>query len=239
MYRSVTLVALVIAALALAGGIALAWETDYDGTVLPDSPELGAARWTLNGDLSLTSITDSVLRTVDPWSDRRNVYFYRESGMPAGTPVTVEARLRVMSSAPLGRWFCGAGFGVQTWSDTSGGTARIDVFADRVVTRYLGDAVDRVYAADLTQWHTIRVAMSTGNWFDVWMDGTLLFSGAAWERGQDGVSFGTGGLGTVADVEWDYVRYSKEYLPVPEPGSLVVLAGGLSCLGASVLRRRR
>jgi hypothetical protein len=40
------------------------------------------------------------------------------------------------------------------------------------------------------------------------------------------------------DTYWQYVAYSKEFLPVPEPGSLIALAGGLAGIGAGALWRK-
>ena len=240
MLRLITLAICLSAVLVMAGGAAFCWEISYEGDVLPNSPELGAEKWLGDADLSLTYIENSVLRTVDVWSNGR-VYFY-QFPIPAGTPVTGESRLRVFSASSPGGSEIGPGlFGVCTLSGTStGGVAGIGLFTDKVVTRSPDDSQYRQYreyAVDMTQWHTFRIALTSDNWSYVWMDGGLIFSGFSGYPpgyGQDGVAFGTSYRST-ADIEWDYVRYSKEFLPIPEPASLLALAAGLLAL---VLRRR-
>ena len=45
--------------------------------------------------------------------------------------------------------------------------------------------------------------------------------------------------GTASSSYWDYVAYSDAFLPVPEPSSMLALAGGIAGITAFALRRKR
>jgi len=63
-------------------------------------------------------------------------------------------------------------------------------------------------------------------------------TGGVW-FGTAGVWFGTAwSVGDTAEAYWDYVAYSAAFLPIPEPSSLLALAGGVAGLGGFALRRR-
>jgi len=245
MKKTFTLAAIVLLAGLVCAGNASAWELSYECDVLPNSPTLGAMAWGLlpPGDLSLSTAAGGMFHLVDVWPDKR-VYLSRESGISAGTPVTVETRVQVVSAASPGEWWWGCpGIGLSTYSyqpgTGTGGTAIIELFPDRVVTRYFGDTTDRIYFADMTEFHVLRIAMNASNQFWAWMDSMLIFSGPAYAEGQDGVFFGTSGYPkATADIYWDYVRYSKEFLPVPEPATLTALASLSLLTGAGLVRKR-
>jgi hypothetical protein len=219
-------------------GPASCWEISYEGDVLPNSAELGEVKWSGGQDTSLTYTHEGVLRTVDPWVTR-SVEFNREHSMPAGSAVTIESRLRVLSvsSAPAD-WFGGRpGLGIQV----PGRQAVLGLLPGKVFSRYSGDTLNREYAVDLTQWHTFRIALAPDGWFKVWMDDGPIFSGSAYAYGQSTVFFGTSTSNWEGtdDIEWDYVRYSKEYLPIPESSSLLALFTGIGAYAGFVRRRRR
>jgi hypothetical protein len=240
MHRLIYLLVFVSAILVIGNEIAFCWDISYEGDAMPNSSTLGTNIWSGGGDLSLSSVNDGILHTVDSWTNK-TVYFYRESGFPARMPITVETKIRVLSVSSPGWWWGRPGFGIQTWSQAStGGMARLEFTPNGVITRYSGDTVDREYVVDLTQWHTFRIAMNSSNYFNIWMDNSnLIFSGSAYTQGQDGIFFGIGSYnGATGDIEWDYVRYSHEYLPLPEPSSLLALSFGFVPMGLALARRK-
>lgn len=235
MHTSNALRVLLVTALALCGGAASCWDVSYECDVLPNDTSLGTSAWTYHAAAnSLTTVANGILRTTDPWTDDRE-YVTRGSGFAAGIAVTVESRFRAASVSSADWIFARPGFGIQTF----GGSAMLALLPDGVATRYLGETANRHYAVDLSEWHAFRIALASDRSFRVWMDGGLVFSGLAFQPGQNGVFFGTGNYPPeTADIEWDYVRYSKAYLPLPEPSSLLALLAGFCGLGGVLWRRR-
>ncbi len=218
-----------------------AWDVNYDGSVLPTDPSLGANAWQLHdyyapNDLSKTSAADGLLHIVDEWSDRL-VFFTREGEyLAAGSSITVEARLSVLTGYYPHTDLSPVMFGVQVGR---GSNAAVYLWPDRVGARYPGVNQFLTVPVDMTEFHTIRLALDSGSYFRIWLDNELLFASATTPGSRGTGLYFTSGVGAYAtsDSYWDYVRYSKEYLPVPEPSGLLALAGGVS--GMLALSRRR
>ena len=218
----------------LCAGSACAWDVFYDGSVFPNSPTLGSAAWSdySQNFLRQTSAANGLLHLVDQRSDK-TVRFYREgAGLPKGCNVTIEARVKVASAASPYSWDYGVGFG----ATTSRSGAFVGLWPDKIGTRYDSENYLQFYTVDMTQFHTLRMAVN-GNTqtFVVWLDGAQVFSGSNPGGYPGGVYFGTSSYpnGT-ADATWDYVAYT-----LPEPSSLLGLLAGLGGLGAMLRRRRR
>ena len=207
--------------------VAQAWDVFYDAGsgALPSGVQPSWKSSIRNGDAA--DVSEGVLHIAH---NNGTGYFYREPwSIEAGVPVTVEARMRVENasvSSPV--------ISIQT----KGGVALISVCSDRI------DAYDWIsgggvyYNGDFTTFHTIRIAYDGARRAYAWVDGqpalSWSLSGAA---GQDGVSFGSPLPIGSHDSYWQYVGYSKAFVPVPEPSSLAALGGGM--MGLLALRRRR
>lgn len=157
-------------------------------------------------------------------------YYGRESMTIAqGIPVTLEARLRVASASSDGPPVLSI--------QTLGIFTVMRVFTDKI-TVYDMKTGWLSYLGDFTDFRTIRIACDTQQNGFAWVDGDLALS---WTLpatgGQNGISFGASGSAGPFDSYWQYVAYSKEYLPVPEPSSLVALGAVLVPLAGLVRRR--
>ena len=242
MKRNTIYLLICIFVLAACSSAHAAWRTVYDGSVFPDSPALGSAAWTAGptNDLSASSARDGMLHLVDQWADR-SVWFQQGlSDYPAGSPVTVEARLRVNAAYSSADWIAPVQFGF------SHGYSNpfIGFWTDGLATRYARENLLRFQPMDMTVFHTVRIAVEAKPKYSppkfwVWVDGRQVFHGecAGWK--QLGVYFGSSTIlnDSTCDVDWDYVRYSWDFQPVPEPSSLAALGGGV--MGLLALRRRR
>lgn len=217
-----------------------AWDVVYDGNVLPDSTMLGSAAWQCysNAYSSDCSAQNGLLHMVDSRTDA-TVRYFREGDRINGAPgLTVEARVNVVSASPYYSWDYAVGFG----GSTDGGGAYVGLWPDKIGTRFGADNNLTFHSLEPTGFHVVRLAIdSNARTFTVWVDKVQVFAGNQSGSGlTGGVWFGTSwSVGDTAEAYWDYVAYSKQFLPVPEPSSILALAGGMAALGGLALRRKR
>ncbi len=241
MYK--VIVALLIMLTWISASPSLAWDVSYEGNVLPNSSALGTSTWVavpFGNTLAGSSADGDVLHLVDS-SDFICCFAREAAGIPAGTPFTIEARMKILAFDSGGGRDVGLTLGMCTMSHG----VSIGLFPDKVRMQYQGgDETPIFIPVDMSQFHTFRLAMQGGGdaRFDIWMDGATFFSGVSVSGGATpGVGVGGWGLPMAAtsDSYWDYVRYSTEYIPVPEPSALMTLAGGLGTLALPLMRRKR
>jgi len=98
--RRTMVMTLLLGMVLTASGVHAAWDTAFEADVMPNDPSLGSGIWNLAAgcDYSQTSTADGILHLRDPWLTR-NAYYIRETSIPAGTPLTVETRVRIASGA--------------------------------------------------------------------------------------------------------------------------------------------
>lgn len=206
MNRMVLTLLLIACCIAVLSPMASAWDVTYDGSVFPNDTTLGQTIWK-NGsrnDLSGCSVQDGLLHLSDQATDK-TALFSREPMLPSGTPITIEARVKVLSGAS---------------AFTGDPPARIELatVSGRVVVGLWPSKVTcsgSESSVDMTTLHTIRVGLRDDNQYRVWVDGTQLFSGTAASGSQSGIAFGSSWQpGGTVDSYWDYVSYSKAYIPV-------------------------
>jgi len=215
----------VLLSIAACSGMSSAWDHIYDGSVLPNDPSLGSNVWLAAGDTSACSSDGSVLRILD----RTDTYVsFRRSAAPARSPLTVEARVRVVS-----------GNNTLLYVGTPSYTPYLELYADRVQINF-GSGRQQTYHSDLSVFHTIRLDMDAWSRSYVWLDDVLAAQGTSTPGGNTfDLMFGAPFSGA-SESYWDYVAYSAAFLPIPEPSSLLALAGGLAgIVGAGMWRRRR
>ena len=154
-------------------------------------------------------------------------YYVREPmTIGAGIPVTLETQMRVTEASGNA-----PGITIQT------GSIFVDlyVYPDHIVNNGMS------FNGDFTTFTTIRLGCDGQGNVYTWVDGQLAISyyqSPSSGGGQNGISFGSDYRGGSFDSYWQYVAYSKEFLPIPEPSSLVALLAGLGGLGAMMRRRR-
>lgn len=222
MFRTMCVVLFVL--VTLCGSRASAWDYFYDGTVLPNDPLLGSGQWWPwpGMDTSVCSCDGGVLR-IDDDRASMSATFYKFAVPTAGTPVTLEARVRVASGAAV--------IDVGTPSFWT----RVLVSADMLTTTFY-QGVPLAYSADCSLFRTIRIATDSSGSSQVWLDGVLVAQGRTTVSNQGNLLFGSGSA--TSDTYWDYVAYSNAFVPVAEPSSLAVILTGLAACGETVRRKR-
>lgn len=219
-----TLIVIVAATLGCSKG-AHAWSVEYSAST-GLLPVAASPAWQTQASGTTTSdVGEGVLHINSDGGG----YLREGDAIGAGVPVTVETRMRVLSDVH------GAWLSIGTYSGVTG----ISVYANRIVT-------GGIYGQPLTLWgdftafHTIRLAYDGAARGYLWVDDQLALPLGAepwpWATGPpDGVRFGS----YLNDSYWQYVAYSKEFLPLPEPSSLLAILAGLGGLGMVIRRRSR
>ena len=205
---------------------AMAWDVIYDGSVMPNDPALGPCQWgTYMSDLSNCSSDGNDLHVSDQRTDAYAVF--SRFAAPKDSPLTVEARVRVPN-----------GDGTVLYAGTPTFYTLALLYSDRISVSFAPSPY-ATYTADLSLFRTIRIATDSQGQSYVWLDGDLLAQGLTSMGNQGDVLFGSISAAGVNESYWDYVAYSNDFLPVPEPASLLALAGGLAGVAIGAMRRRR
>ena len=202
MIRSICVLFALLVCTVIPSSAVLAWDVSYDGGVLPNAADWSSPGGSHGNNLSNTSVTDGVLHLLDQ-DTTKTAFFYKV--MPQATPITLEARVRVVSG---------------TEATTNDAPARIEVGRiDACV--FLGLWPDKIkcdgstFSVDMTSFHVIRIALQADNHYQVWLDGTQVFTGSTTVGSQAGIVFGSSRHpGAAVDSYWDYVNYSKAYVSV-------------------------
>lgn len=158
-------------------------------------------------------------------------YYYREAwAIDAGIPVTMEAKMRVDASS------IGA---PQLSIQTKGCHASLNVYSDHLQAYDWPSKSNVVFYENFTVLQTVRMAYDGENNVYAWVNNQLALSWTlSGGAGQNGISFGTYNSADVFDSYWQYVSYSKQFLPVPEPSSLLGVSSLLFTLAGFAIRRR-
>jgi hypothetical protein len=221
---SIAVAVLVMSLVTCAG--ARAWEGEYDAGsgMLPTAASPG---WKLYSYHEVApALTDGALRIQHTASDGQ-AYFYREAwAIDKFVPVTMEARVRITPTS-------GNGAAVMSVETRSGG-GRLMIYPDR-----LEADCPTVFYADFTAFRTVRLAYDGARNAYAWVDNQPALSWNTGGPGQNGVNFGSYWGTQPYDSYWQYVAYSKQFLPIPEPSSLAALLAGLAGFGAAMRRRRK
>ena len=123
---------------------------------------------------------------------------------------------------------------------TRGAIVSLEVYGDHLVAWDYGTHGPAMFYGDFTTFRTIRLAYDGGTRAYACVDNQLAFSfGLSGGGGQNGVTFGSYGIAGSCDSYWQYVAYSKEFLPVPEPVTLTTFATLSLLTGAGMVRRRK
>ena len=235
---------LAVAALAAAGlflllccsEIGAGWDVTYDADSMPQDAGWSLYAVGVPGSSAECAARDGVLSLLDSRTDSTTLFLKEDPALATSETLTVEARVRVVSAANF------ADLDAVSLGGSIGYGGSVRLWPDRIATLYRGDNVFRVHSVDMTVFHVIRLAIDKRPFVPtlrVWLDGTQVFAGPAPGVLPRGIFFGTSLIAdATSESYWDYVRYSNEYLPVPEPSGLLALAGGMSGLLALSRRRR-
>ncbi|MCX6376357.1 MAG: PEP-CTERM sorting domain-containing protein [Armatimonadetes bacterium] len=231
MNRIVGIVCAIVACVLLLTSAAGAWDVQYVAStgLLPTSAS-PAWQLFLHND-PIPTVADGILR-IQHTGTASYVEYSREGyAIDAGVPVTVEARVRAAETSS----------GASRLSiQTKGCYASLLIYPDHIAAADHSAGGWVTLSGDFTTFRAIRVAYDGGMRAYAWVDDEPAFSwGLSGSAGQDGVNFGSCLGAGPCDSYWQYVAYSKQFVPVPEPSSLIALAGGLAGLGGTALRRRR
>ena len=201
-----------------------AWDVVYDAST-GLFPTAASPAWQSDSSGTAT-VLNGVLNI-----DSTGVDYQREvDAIGAGVPVTVETRMRASSSAHAAWLSLG----------TYGGATSIGIYSDRIVTSGMYGQPLVFLLTDPTAFHTIRMAYDGNGGGGVWVDNQFALSIVThpwnWTVGYPGgVGFGS----YLTDSYWQYVAYSKEFLPVPEPATLTALATLSLLTGGALVRKRK
>ncbi len=221
---------LVLASLIACPAASLGWDYFYDGSVLPNDTSLGATSWGVGGTSGGISMctTDGDLLRIGDGVTNAVINLARNAG-PG--PITMEARLRSMGDS--GGSSSGMAIGTESFSTS------IAFFSTYVRVGFDYGNPPILHYADMTSFHTVRIAIDAQGQAYVWMDQTLIAQGLTHVAGPGAVGFGGSSENGEGVSYWDYVAYSHSFEPVPEPSSLLALLAGVGGLGALMRRRRR
>lgn len=207
---------------------ASAWEVIYNANT-GQLPTEATPAWTAVFLGSNTaSVSNSILRIQHTTGSS---YYSKEAwAIDAGIPVTLESRMRVDASS------IGA---PQLSIQTKGCYVVLNIYADRLQVYDWASKSTMVSYGDFTAFQTIRMAYDGGTNVYAWVNNqstlSWTLSGSA---GQNGISFGTYNSADAFDSYWQYVAYSKQFQPVPEPSSLLALGSSLLGLVGFAIRKR-
>ena len=202
--RKIVKVAIVFAVLMLAATGAYAWDVVYDAStgLLPTeaSPE-----WQLFGGGVMPTISEGLLRIQG--NDANYAYYLREAwAIEAGVSVTMEARMRVEENSSRAPTML-----IQT-TDRS---ITLNVYGDYIQAYDWASMSYISFYSDFTTLQTIRMAYDGETKAYVWVNDQLALEWAlSYSSGNyKGIGFGSYWYGAF-DSYWEYVAYSKEFLPV-------------------------
>jgi len=229
--RTFTLAAIVLLAGLVCAGNASAWEVEYNAStgVLPTK---ASPPWLLFGyNVPTPTIVDGALRIQHDTAGGYLEYSREGYAIAAGVPVTMEVRMRAATSSSTVQYIS-----IQTRS----AGAVLEIYTDHLWAPDWGGQGPVTFYGDFTTFRTIRLAYDGGTRVYAWVDNQLALSwGLSGSAGQDGVNFSSYSAAASSGSYWQYVAYSKEFLPVPEPAALTALATLSLLTGAGLVRKRK